>query len=237
MDIEIGDMFFDLGNLRRKKSMLPHRDYDYYGSMEEIEKYDKLTELSYLLTFYDLRQQYPNTFKDMLFIPIAIQNVSYISDNDIRIVAHIYGAELVRADKRLIADEIGDLQGLLCENDQGLSTIRDLFKLPEDGMIHREIVESSKKTLPYVPRFDAFGQFVFEKDEEDYEQELDEYITFPSGDNYYEFEINQLRPNECKWLDTGILIKPIEQKVSLNYQIHSAHSTGTIRGSLTIERY
>jgi len=234
LNVEVGEKFFDLGNLRRKKTIIPYRDYDYNGSMEEIDKYEKLLNLSFLLHFYELRQHYPNTFTNMLFIPIAIQNISHILDNDIRIVLHISGAELIRTSKKLIADEIEGSQGLLCENDEGISTVRDLFNLIEDGVIHREAIEPLELSSSIIPQFNAFGPISFEKDEDDYESELDEYITFPSGDDYYEFEIKQLRPNECKWLDTGILIKPIRQKISIKYRIHSAHSTGEIHGELSV---
>lgn len=59
-------------------------------------------------------------------------------------------------------------------------------------------------------------------------------IASTSGHGYYEFDVANLRPNECKWLSGGMLIKPIDGKIKVHYQIHSDRSTGDLGGTLEL---
>ena len=65
-------------------------------------------------------------------------------------------------------------------------------------------------------------------------EELKEFIASTSGHGYYEFDVANLRPNECKWLSGGMLIKPIDGKIKVHYQIHSDRSTGDLGGTLEL---
>lgn len=63
---------------------------------------------------------------------------------------------------------------------------------------------------------------------------MKEFIASTSGHGYYEFDVANLRPNECKWLSGGMLIKPIDGKIKVHYQIHSDRSTGDLGGTLEL---
>lgn len=71
-----------------------------------------------------------------------------------------------------------------------------------------------------------------EKDEIDYKEELEDYIASSKGVDYYEFEVSSIRPNECKWLDKGMLLRPGETGVKIKYQIFSSQSSGDNRGEI-----
>lgn len=62
--------------------------------------------------------------------------------------------------------------------------------------------------------------------------ELKEFIATANGRNYYEFDINNLRPNECKWLYKGLLIKPVDNTIKITYYIRSLHSSGNLGKTL-----
>ena len=81
--------------------------------------------------------------------------------------------------------------------------------------------------------YDEYG-YADEGAEEDYKEELKEFIASTSGHGYYEFDVANLRPNECKWLSGGMLIKPIDGKIKVHYQIHSDRSTGDLGGTLEL---
>ena len=76
--------------------------------------------------------------------------------------------------------------------------------------IHTEIAPF--EPYSYIPKplqLDVYGRLSQpQKTEEDYKEELKEFIASTSGHGYYEFDVANLRPNECKWLSGGMLIKP-----------------------------
>ncbi|MBQ3815222.1 MAG: hypothetical protein II836_04140, partial [Clostridia bacterium] len=67
---------------------------------------------------------------------------------------------------------------------------------------------------------------------EDYKSELEEFIASSNGRGYYEFDLHTLRPGECRWLSTGMLIKPVDGEIKVNYHIHSNQSSGNLSGEL-----
>ena len=71
-----------------------------------------------------------------------------------------------------------------------------------------------------------------DKDEEDYEAELEGVIASNGGNDFYEFDVSALRPNEIRWLGKGMLIKPCDGIIQLSYSIHSDHSDGSLQGIL-----
>ena len=83
----------------------------------------------------------------------------------------------------------------------------------------------------HEPMTSAF--FALKKGAEN-KEELKEFIASTSGHGYYEFDVANLRPNECKWLSGGMLIKPIDGKIKVHYQIHSDRSTGDLGGTLEL---
>ncbi len=237
LDIDVGDGFFDLGGLKQVVQLLNLNGATLSGTDEEKAKEDKLHKLSYKLLLLDVRTQYLNTFNGMCFIPLAIQNNSSTQDSNIRVVVNVEAGEIVDPDEHLIWEEFEGLQGMLCkddddDNDDGV--IAELFLLPEDGIIHTEEGEWYP-TMPKTPIFNGHGFQQPDKTEEDYKSELEEFIAVSNGRGYYEFNIQALRPGECRWLSTGMLIKPIGGIVKVNYRIHSDHSSGNLSGELKME--
>lgn len=242
LGIEVSEEFFDIGNLIRvTKTIYPfNTDISFKGTPEEKEKYEKLQQLSSKLLNLDVRNNYIKTFDGMTFIPLAIQNISTTLDEDIHIVVNIEKGEIVEPNEHLILSDYEGLQGLLCrddddENDVGV--ICELFCPNEDGIIHiEELPFNLARDIPKNPIITANGLSQPDKDENDYALELQEFIALSAnGNNYYEFNIESLRPNECKWLCCGMLLKPIDDEIVINYQIHSKHSTGDISGKFEIE--
>ena len=111
-------------------------------------------------------------------------------------------------------------------------TICELFAPTEDGTIHVENIPFEPSS--YIPTLPGpFGQLSQpQKTEEDYKEELEEFIASSSGCGYYEFNIANLRPGECRWFSHGMLIKPVNGIIKVHYQIHSARSMGDLEGTL-----
>lgn len=235
---DTSENFFDLGGLKKNTPLLGFQEATLCGTENEKNKYEKLEALSYKLLTLDIRTAYLKTFAGMLYIPLAIKNISAVQDTDIRVVVTVESGEIVEPDRNLIYEEYDGLQGCLCRDDDDQSDIGiigELFGMYEDGVIHiEEAPWDASNSMPKTPILTATGWTYPGKTEEDYEQELKEYIATSKGTKYYEFEILGLRPGECKWMNSGMLVKPVDNTVTINYRIQSSHSTGNLEGNLSI---
>ena len=233
---EVEDDFFDVGKLKKSTSMLPYHGSNYNGTADEKEKYNKLVNLSYDLSQLEKRTDYLNTFKEMCFIPLAIQNISAVQDTNIRVVVQAETGDIVEPNENLILDEYAGIHRIFCrdDDDEDAGIICELFAPTEDGTIHVENIPfepySYKPTLPMPGPFGQLSQP--RKTEKDYREELEEFIASSSGFGYYEFDIANLRPGECRWFSHGMLIKPVNGIIKVHYQIHSARSMGDLEGTL-----
>lgn len=228
LGIEIRENFFDLGNLSTTKTFHMFQSEQLDGTEDERAKYEKYNELAYKLDTLWMRKEYPHTFDGLVFVPIAIQNISKVADDDITVVLEVEQGQAVIPDKDLIFDQLTGLQGTICE--EGL--IEEMFFLPEDGTIHIAFepydYSDIKMPTPVLPGFFDKG-----KSDEDYEDELEKYIMTPAASGAYEFDVSSLRPSECKWLSRGLLLRPEDRCIKLNYHIHSTKSSGDLSGVLS----
>ena len=138
---------------------------------------------------------------------------------------------IVEPNEYLIADECNDMYEYLCrddENEEESGIIDELFMIPSDSIIQREELPYNYSTTRLPSMFTQI------KNGQDYKNELEEYIATTEGKGFYEFEISNLRPNECKWLSYGMLIKPQNGEVMIRYRIHSQKSLGDLGDTLTL---
>lgn len=239
LGLDVPDDFFDLGNLKQVIRPITLNGPVYNGSDDEKKKLNTLHDLSYKLLLLEIRKNYLKTFDGMLFIPLAIQNVSNVSDEEIHVLVNVDKGEIIEPDEHLIWTEYDGLQGRLCkddddENDFGI--IHELFSLVEDGVIHVEDTPYNPALyMPKIPTITINGLSQPGKTEEDYLLELKEVIATTDGRGYYEFDIQSLRPGECKWFSYGLLIKPVNNQVVIRYQIHSKHSSGNAEQRIELQ--
>lgn len=235
-DIDVSDDFFNLGRLKR---MVQFPNSTLNGTNDEKTKYEKLQKLSYNLNLLEVRTNYLKTFEGMYFVPLAIQNISSMQDTDIRVVVNVKNGEIVEPEENLIWDEFEGLQGHLCrddedENDVGI--ICELFALREDGVICIEDPPyDPSRHIPKIPILTATGFSQPNKTKDDYRQELEEFVASTGGRGYYEFNVTSLRPGECRWLCYGMLIRPVDGKVVVHYQIYSKNSLGDLSDTLEMK--
>ena len=238
LKIDVPEDFFYLGNLRYvTPGFNPlHSAPTLTGTDAEKEKYKKLRKLSRILTLLEVRSGYLRTFDNMLFIPVAIQNISKLQDDNISVILKIETGDIVEPSENLIWSEYEGIQGMFCRDDDDkndVGIICELFCLDEDGGI--TIENSPYNPALYTARMPiptANGFRYPAKSEKDYVLELKEFIATANGRDYYEFDVSNLRPNECKWLCCGLLIKPVDNAVKITYHIRSAHSAGDLGGTL-----
>ena len=236
LDIDVPDDFFDLGGLKR---MVQFPNSTLNGTDDEKIKYEKLQKISHYLVLLEVRTNYLKTFEGMYFVPLAIQNISYMPDSDIRVVVNVKTGEIVEPEEYLIWEEIEGLQGHLCRDDEDetdVGIICELFGLIEDGVICIEdIPYDSSRYTTQMPILTANGFSQPDKTEEDYRHELEEFIASTDGRGYYEFNVTNLRPGECRWLCCGMLIRPSDDKIVVHYQIHSKYSSGELNDTIEMK--
>lgn len=237
LNVELHDDFFYIGNLKKASPSFFCKDV-FLGTDQEKEKNRLLSVFIIALNLIDIRNKYKKTFDGCILIPLAIHNDSVVHDKDIRVVIHLVSGEPVNVDGSFICKELEGKQGIICQhNDDEPSIMEDLLCLSEDGTIHFDDcdVDLQENMPSLLSSFSFYGSDrSFEKDQIDYSDSLNDLVSSPEGKDYYEFYINDLRPNESKWLGRPLLLKPAFGEVKIRYEIISSKTTGTISDELEL---
>ena len=100
-----------------------------------------------------------------------------------------------------------------------MGIIAELFSLLVDGVIQIENMPYDPILYsPKMPIFNGRGEVSYpEKTKEDYKQELSEFIASSAGSGFYEFNVKNLRPGECRWLCRGMLVRSDNGEVRIHY--------------------
>lgn len=232
LDVNLTDAFFDIGAL---KKVYPNYlgGIKLIGNESEKEKYNRLIFFFKTLEQIDVRHKFIKTFSDCSLLPLAIHNCSAVSDHDIRVVLRVEIGEIIVPNRNLLCEELRGQEDILYyrAEDNNPSIMEELISLQEDGTIHFDdyLTAESDYHIPLLT-----SQFMYENkkrlgsDTYEYEKEIKKLIASPVGENYYEFDINSLRPNETKWLGPLLLLKPIDNELKIRYDITSQKSSGDV---------
>ena len=109
--------------------------------------------------------------------------------------------------------------------------IDELFAVPQIPLVEQEYSPNQIRQ----PKFHMglWGNEQDTENEEDYESNLQQYILSPESDMHYSTTVSRMRASEIRLLSGGILVKPDDGEVVIDYCIHSALLTGEIRGTLS----
>lgn len=226
LGIDLDDEFFFMGKLKRKYDVLNKCDYS--GEELEIHKHKLFMDLQNTLLKIEIFEEYIKTFENMYFIPLAITNDSLEVDKDINIEVVVEGEkiDLVSPTRKTISENLTGVEGAICE----YGFIPELFGLPENFSVkYDDKIEIP--TIKAIPKIGLWGDSS-EFDEEDYENELKEFVATPSNSNSYIFQITSLQPQETKWLGGVLLLRTENTDVKISYSIRSNNSDGSLTGKL-----
>lgn len=235
--IDIDSDFFDIGNLKRKVTFGIDYSYEYIGIEEEKSKYNKIQELDYKLHQVEMWEWYATTFDEYVIIPLAIENMSAMSDDSIDVFLKINTDEVeaIIPSRHLLNPEMHGLEGYIVEED----IIKDMLLMPETPDIQYDIditYTIADTQAEMAARFTAAGINGNPRyNEKDYEREISKYIASPmeERDGEYQFYINGLRALEKKWLGAALLVKTESKSFNIEYLIKSRKSDGSLMGNLT----
>lgn len=223
VDISGDRDFFDFGNLEVQSELLGGTSYD--GTQEEKDKHNKITELEYSLHRVQMMDWYVTTFDGMLFLPLAIENVSTVYDEDVDIHFCVKGnVDIIRPSKKLITSEMQGLEGLIYEED----IIKELLLMPETAdisydtdisyNINDSLAESQAAVRAQFSGAGINGNPRYNSD--DYGREISKYIAIPITHCEFEFSIGSLRAREKKWLGPALLISSSTEKFDIFCLFH-----------------
>lgn len=235
-DLSGDSEFFYIGNLKQKTEFGISPINHYEGTEEEKEKYYKILDLKYQLNQLSMWDWYATTFDGLMYIPLVIDNISSVFDEDIDIHVNIQPekAMAIIPSRDLINPDMKGLEGHIVE--EGI--IKELLMLFESSKISydEDISYTLEDTQAAIgAQFTAAGINGNPRyDENDYERELSKYIAKPigNGSSEFAFTIKSLRANEKKWLGPAILLKPLTEEFDIIYSIKSKHSDGTLSGKI-----
>lgn len=237
-DIDLADDIFFLGDLEVQMVTLPGMGNQYRGSTDAQKKYEFIHDCLYQFSRLQLFEYYIKTFSGMVFFPLAIWNITDITDSDINISVIIdeETAEVVIPDETLINKDIAEIAGLIC----GEQFLEMLLKMPDtsdimDGSDLEPEIPTTQIPMPLINPFGYAQEPTYDMD--DYVDEIQRYIASPIETSYNEFDfhISKLRPREKNWVGKGILLKPKTDVIIMTYKITSDHSDGNLEGTTKYE--
>lgn len=233
-DIALGNDFFYLGELKLKAAFLYGQSEEYNGTKDEKNKHEKVSELDYTMLKISIIDSYVQTFEGMHLIPLAIYNSSAQADRDITVSIQVNNdsAEIMVPSSELINKDLIGFQGIIYET----GFIKEILIMPETSDIKydSDITYDLNESLSHMQKttISMMRSTSPNYDSEDYEREIQKIIASPinSSRNEVEFDIDDLRPKEKKWLGTSLLVKAKTNKISLTYSVKSQHSSGDLSG-------
>lgn len=232
INISKDEEFFCIGNLEEKIDALLFKSYE--GTEDEENKYNKIMELyNYLQCLY-IFDEYVKTFDNMIFMPLVIENISKIRDENIDIYIRVKeeDANIVIPSRKLINPKIKGMLETIIEEE----IIKELLLMPETSDISydKDITYSMEDTQVEMKKQWSFPGINGNPnyDEEDYEREIKKYIAIPNMNdkNEFKFRINNIYAKEKKWLGPALLMKPLKKSFDIGYLIKSKYSDGELSG-------
>ena len=220
-----------MGNLKKKVSIniIDGGSTTYDGTEEELLKYNKINELDYKIAQMQIIRIYSRTFDDYLLFPLAIRNVSTITDNEISVSVIISGASTVSPSRKIINPDLQGAEGEIHKN----GIIQKILLMSENSSIKYE-PNSSYSISDSIGSFKPYGVSNAHSDADDYKRELSKYIAEPYGleNNEYTFYIKALRSKETYWLGPMIMLKRSDRDICIRYSIKSNRSDGDLSGEI-----
>ena len=219
--------FFDFGSLTETNLQMGFDKQRFLNGTDAEKAKDKsYRELYRALYQIWIHSEYIHSFDGLLFFPIAIQNISTINDDNIRIVIELEKGTAVNPTKELIVDAFRNERGRICR----FGLVDKFLHLPHNPMVEIEYSPEQQRNATYHFTIDGYEKN--KETEDDYGANLQQYVLMPIDSTHYNASISNLRPKEAMWLSGGMLIKPDDGRVKIRYTIHSTLSSGEINGVL-----
>lgn len=236
---EVGDTFFEFGNLKQKLSIPPSDGAQYDGTPDEQRKYSNYIELNGIFLDVQLVEMFTKMFDGLVLVPLAVKNVSRISDEDLNISVQVdeSTADIISASSEQFFDDVRGFEGWIYEE-----KLVESFLLQEDTAdIKNERddrfwgIEDAQSQMGAQSAAGFWNRPEYTQD--DYKRQLHRYVATPleTDVSSCSFHIPALHAGEAKWLSHLIVLKPKSDIVKMSYTIRSSKSNGDLNGELEVD--
>jgi hypothetical protein len=233
--ISISDNFFEVGNLERSQDMTAAVfrtfSYNYYGTDEEKEKNNHITELNLVIKKYNQLTEYFYKLDTYFAAKLAIQNNGTLFDEDIDIKIIFEKGEFCNTSSLPVPGDF--IIEMINEHLKDMfvpSKSVDIDEYPDYPIVHEEI------PLPKIPN-------IYGKSNEEEQKEFQEkyvellhqimpYECFSTSENdVIKFKVKYMKHNTAMFLPSLLLFH--QEPSSLRYEIRSKNNPEVITGTLT----
>lgn len=233
-DIDIEKEFFFVGNLKKEMSLGTignTTSYEYHGSGFEEQKHDMIMDLQSQIAVYKILIDFINNISMCCVLPIAIQNISENTDENITVKLFIdkSSVKLFQGDQYPKDGYVQYMAEPFCKDDGIISSI---FEFKADSNIGVE-----PKNQKRYKTTNQNGTYQYAS--EDFYAELDKYVaqnTYDDKNSYIvELKLEKgLRPKELKFLNKVVILHSLKSNLEIKYKILSNNTDGSNEGILTV---
>lgn len=181
MALKFRIVFFEFGELTKRNVWGLQPTYELEGTVEEKEKYSKYIELGSIIAQLDVLEMYLKTFDDYALLPLAIENISDISDSEIKVFVEVNSetAQVIVPTAEIINPDLKGIEGFIYEDD----LIKTILLMNEDTDICYDtdlsfsLYDAQQELQARLRSGGINGTPRY--DEEDYAREIAKYIATP----------------------------------------------------------
>ncbi|WP_257535856.1 hypothetical protein [Mesobacillus foraminis] len=227
-DIDLNGEYFFVGNLMEEKKLgvLGNYSYKYEGTETEKAKNELLNDFKYKLLQYEVILIFIEKIKKYFALPIVIQNVGDVQDENITIKLFIdKSIKVFRGDDYLKDDYLPIYLKMIDDED---NFIESIFKFKSDSKVKAGNSNSNFKHITNQGEIQI----------NDFCNELDMYIAKPQYEdanyNVIELDVQNIRPSESKFVNKLVLLHSLNKDFEIKYKIISNKSNGSNEGILKI---
>ena len=236
---EVEDAFFEFGNLKQKLGLFPSDETQYDGTPDEQRKYLNYVELKVIFLDVQLVEIFTKMFDRLVLVPLAVKNVSQISDEDLNISVRVdeLTADIVSASSERLLDDVRGFEGWIYEE----KLVESFLSQEDTADIKNERDDRFWEIEDAQSRIGAQSAVGFwnrpEYTQDDYKRQLHRYVAPPleTDVSSCSFRVPALHAGEAKWLSHLIVLKPKTDIVKMTYTIRSSKSNGDLNGELKVD--
>lgn len=226
--IDIDHEFFFVGNLMEEKKleMFGNYKYKYHGTEIEKAKNELLNDFKYRLLQYEIILSFIEKIKMCVTLPIVIENVGNVQDENITIKLFIDKSIKIFCGEDYPKDNYTPIYSNMISDEDNF--IESIFKFNSD----------SKVKIGNPTRNFNYRNIQSEYSINNFYNELDMYIAKPQYEdddyNVIELQVNNIRPSEIKFVNKLLLLHSFNKDLEIKYTVISNKSDGSNKGVLRI---
>lgn len=242
LGVDISGEFFHMGKLKEIKTVrfMNKTSYEQIGTYEEKEKYNHIIKLEYLIMKY----KYLNMFIDRIVgcsvLPLVIQNISELSDNDLKIKLYIpKEVRIFKPSDYIWDDKLTFMLEELVEKEGIIDTI---FTFKPDGNVSLEnkisLNDFRNINLPLIGIYgDSYSKYTSDDFYKVLKMNIEQDTYVDDKDyNIVKYNIKQLHSKENKALINTLIIYSLKEDIKIKYKVLSANSDGSVEGFLEVNK-